>query len=86
MIKEIKARYWRWKNIRWLNAHKRELDEKYSYSFILIDRCKEVSASKRYSDLPWDTYDQKDGCICYRTPINWKIEDKSITTHIFSTG
>lgn len=77
MIREMKANYWRWKNMRWLKIHKQDLDAKYSYSFVLIDHCREVSTCKRFSDLPWNLYDKKNGCICYRTPINWEIEDKN---------
>lgn len=44
MIKEMKAKYWRWKNMRWVHRHSAELREKYNGQEFLVSHCKVVDA------------------------------------------
>ena len=44
MIKKIKTKYWRWKNMRWVHKNSAELKRKYGGQELLISHCKVVDA------------------------------------------
>lgn len=67
MIKEIRRKYWAWRNVRWIRRHKQELYEKYDGHRVTVHRCKVIHVGGYSDKLP---YSEWNGEVGYNVPVN----------------
>ena len=80
MIKEIKRKYWLWRNHKWIQEHEHELYEKYDGRKVIVDRCKIIYIGNYFDNFP---YSEWHGEIEYDIPVNL---DKLAAKHGFIRG
>ena len=75
MIKEVRRRYWSWRNTKWAKRHCDELYDKYTGSEVLISHCKVVDEKPAIwgAEFSKRKYAPENGDIEFSPPGRWGL-------------